>query len=99
MLNASWEGKRAVRAAMITDLAVSGCFVLTEDLVEPGELVRIEVGLPHQGRLILWGHVIYRMEEIGFGVRFSRFMHEDDRTKLQWLVKAETLRAKQNGER
>jgi hypothetical protein len=93
-LNASWVGKRATRPATVTDLSVGGCFVLAEDLVEPEELVRIEVELPNQERLVLWGHVIYRMEEIGFGVRFSRFMQEDDRSRLRWLVKAESMRSK-----
>lgn len=91
-LRARWEGKRAWREGAITDISTAGCFVLTEDLVEPGELVKIELLLP-VGAVIIWGHVIYTAEEIGFGVRFSPFFPEGERRKLELLVRAEALRS------
>jgi len=91
-LRARWEGRRTWRDGTITDISTAGCFVLTEDLIETGELVKIELILP-AGVLILWGHVIYTAEEIGFGVRFSPFFPEADRRKLELLVKAEALRS------
>lgn len=93
-LRVRWEGRRVWRDGTITDLSTAGCFVLTEDVgVEPGELVKVELLLPG-GVVILWGHVIYKAEEIGFGIRFSPFFPEEDRRKLELLVRAESLRSK-----
>lgn len=97
-LRARWVGKRAWRDGSVTDISTAGCFVLTDDLVETGELVKIELLLPAD-MITLWGHVIYTAEEIGFGVRFSPFFPEDDRRKLELLVRAESLRSRKRQER
>jgi len=89
-----WEGRRAGAAATVTDLSTAGAFVLSEDLVEAGELVRLELLLPGGG-ITLWGHVVYKAEEIGFGLRFAPYQQEDDRRKLGLLVRAEAWRAAQ----
>jgi hypothetical protein len=97
-LRVRWEGRHAGRDGTITDISTAGCFVLTDDLVEKGDLVKIELLLP-AGKLILWGHVIYTAEEIGFGIRFSPFFPEADRRKLELLVRAEALRLQKKRER
>jgi hypothetical protein len=91
-LRVRWVGARAWRDGSITDISTDGCFILTEDLVERGEQVRVELLLPG-GVITVWGHVIYTAEEIGFGVRFSPFFPEGERRKLEMLVKAEALRS------
>jgi hypothetical protein len=92
-LHARWEGEWASREATVTDLSDYGCFILTEDLVKVGEMVRLELRLPRGGQITLWGSVVYRVEEIGFALTFSRFLHEDDRKRLEWLVRAEAHRS------
>ena len=92
-LRARWEGKRVWRDGTVTDICISGCFMLTEDHgVEAWELVRVELLLP-AGVVALHGHVIYKAEEIGFGVSFSPFAPEEERRKLELLVRAESLRS------
>lgn len=91
-LRARWEGRRAGREGTVTDISTAGCFVLTDDLVETGDLVKIELLLP-AGVITLWGHVVYTAREIGFGVRLSPFLHEEDRRKLELLVRAEAHRS------
>jgi hypothetical protein len=86
--HARWEGEWAEREGMITDLSGGGCFVLTGELVKLGELVRIELRLPRQGHITLWGHVVHHEEERGFAVRFAPFLDEESRRKLEWLLKA-----------
>jgi PilZ domain len=86
-LQARWEGSRAARDATVTDLSEYGCFVLTDDLVEKRETVRLEIELPRVGRITLWGWVVYQAEEIGFALNFQRFGDEDDRRKLEWLLR------------
>ncbi|MCA1614621.1 MAG: PilZ domain-containing protein [Acidobacteria bacterium] len=86
-LRARWEGSRAARDATVTDLSEYGCFVLTDDLVEKRETVRLEIQLPRAGRITLWGTVVYQAEEIGFALNFERFADEADRRKLEWLLR------------
>jgi hypothetical protein len=91
-ISARWEGSRTRREGTVTDISTAGCFVLTEDIgVERRELVKIELLLPG-GVITLWGQVIYKADEIGFGVRFTPNIPEEERRRLEFLVKAESVR-------
>ena len=96
---ARWSGKLAEQEATISEISLGGCFILSDTAVVEGELLRLEMTLPRGGSLTLWGHVIYRAEEIGFGFRFAPFLQQDDRQKLALLVKAEAHREKLRGEK
>ena len=88
-----WEGSRTQRDGTVTDISTAGCFVLTEDLgVEKRELIKLELLLPG-GIITLWGQVIYKADEIGFGLRFAPNIPEDERRRLELLVKAESVRS------
>lgn len=89
---ARWEGARTRLEGTVTDISTAGCFLLTEDIgVEKRERVRIELLLPG-GSITLWGNVIYKADEIGFGVRFAANLPEAERRRLALLVKAESAR-------
>ncbi len=70
-LPARWEGVLTSREGTVTDLSMAGCFVVTSADVQPKELIRLELTLETGRRLHLWGEVVYRMEEIGFALRFT----------------------------
>jgi hypothetical protein len=90
---ARWEGPRARREGTVTDISTAGCFVLTEDIgVERRELIKIELLMPG-GVITLWGYIIYKADEIGFGIRFAPHIPEEERRRLEFLVKAEAVRA------
>ena len=92
-IRARWEGPRTRREGTVTDISTAGCFVLTEDIgVEKRELIKIEL-LLQGGVITLWGHVIYKADEIGFGVRFAPHIPEEERRRLEFLVKAESVRS------
>jgi hypothetical protein len=91
-LKATWEGFTTILQGEIVDLSTTGCFILTDDQVTVGELVRLEIRLPQGESLYLWGEVVYQMTEIGFGVRFTGG-EESEMKRLHWLVKAVLLRA------
>ena len=92
-IRARWEGSRTRRDGTVTDISIAGCFVLTEDLgVEKREMVRIELLMPG-GVITLWGQVIYKADEIGFGVRFAPNIPEEERKRLEFLIKAESVRS------
>lgn len=92
-IRARWEGARTRRDGTVTDISPAGCFVLTEDIgVEKRELIKLELLLPG-GIITLWGQVIYKADEIGFGVRFAPNIPEEERRRLEFLVKAESVRS------
>jgi hypothetical protein len=84
-LPARWEGNSCVLSGEIVDISSSGCFVLTDDKVEEGELIRLEITLPSGDSVSIWGDVVYRMTEIGFGLRLTG-SSDDDFKLFRWLV-------------
>ena len=88
---AQWQGSWAQREGYITDLSITGCFILTPDLVSPGETVKLGIHLP-KGEIKLEGRVIYKVEDMGFAIEFTS-ASEDDRKHLLWLIKAEARMA------
>jgi PilZ domain len=69
-LSASWHGSLAHHKGTVTDISVSGCFILTPDEVSDGETVRVEMRAPGGRRVTQPGQVVYRVPEMGFAVRF-----------------------------
>lgn len=91
-LTVRWEGVLAAMKGTIGDLSTSGCFVLSEDKVEAEELIRLEIILPRDGTTIYaWGEIVYKVPEIGFGLRFT-LIDDEDQKKLDLLLKAEIYR-------
>jgi ssDNA-binding replication factor A large subunit len=80
-----WEGPSCVLHGEIVDLSSTGCFVLTDDKVEEGELIRLEITLPSGDSVSVWGDVVYRMTEIGFGLRLTG-SSDDDFKLFKWLI-------------
>jgi hypothetical protein len=72
-IKAHWEGVLEQKEGTVVDLSINGCFILTAHLVETGELIRLEM----ENSLILWGEVIYQVEEMGFGLRFTAAIGEE----------------------
>lgn len=94
-LPARWEGVLTGREGTVTDLSIAGCFVVTSADVEPKELIRLELTLETGRRLYLWGEVIYRMDEIGFALRFTG-TEETEQRMLEALI--EFVRSSQEEE-
>jgi hypothetical protein len=81
-LEAQWEGVLARRDGRVVDISASGCFILTDDEVRAEELIRLEIQLPTGRKIYLWGEVVYKVEEMGFALRFTG----SDETELQMLA-------------
>jgi hypothetical protein len=84
-LLARWEGLLESRAATITNLSVSGCFVLSGGKVQPGELIRLEIYLPDDEPIYLWGEVVDEADEIGFAARFTSTEDEDHARLVRFI--------------
>lgn len=70
-LEARWEGVLTRREGKIIDISSTGCFLLTADEVQRGELIRLEILSPEGPWLYLWGEVVYQVSEMGFAVHFT----------------------------
>lgn len=84
-LNAKWEGVLDRHEGTISDISLTGCFILTSGAVRDGELVRIEVQLPTEGWIYQWGEVVYHISEMGFAVHFTG-LSEKEHTMLSLLI-------------
>jgi hypothetical protein len=76
-LPACWEGAIHQEAATITDLSVTGCFVLSGGTVQVKELIWIQIQLPQGEPIQFWGEVVDAAYEIGFAMKFNSSSDED----------------------
>src|SRR5436853_2881285 len=86
-LQVSWEGAGAQLRGSIVDLSTSGCFILSDDQVRVGELIRITIHTVQYGHLYIWGEVVYQISEMGFAARFTG-ADEADINHLTLIVKS-----------
>lgn len=56
----------------ISDISVTGCFVLASSEATPSAPITVMVQLPTNKSIRLTGEVVYNTPEIGFAIRFTR---------------------------
>lgn len=76
-LKARWEGVLARSEATITDLSVTGCFILSGGQVAVRELIWLEIELPYHHLIHFWAEVVDEASDIGFAVKFNSSSDED----------------------
>lgn len=84
-LPAHWEGVLFRTKADITDLSISGCFVLSGGKVEVRELIYLEIELPKRRTITLWAEVVDEASDIGFAVKFNSTSDEDQQLLAEYL--------------
>lgn len=87
-----WEGASGRYEARTGDINIGGCFIDSIGEVAVGEKIRFQLRLPKEDWIELQGVVAYKYPNAGFGVRFLNVSSEEDRKRLEWLVKAEAYR-------
>jgi PilZ domain len=96
-LPARWEGVLSRETATVTDISRNGCFVLSGGKVEKKELVWLEIQLPDQNPVHIWGEVVDEATDIGFAVRFNSASDEDEVTLSNFLEQVFQSAAKKTG--
>lgn len=86
-LKVTWEGARTQLCGSVVDLSTSGCFILSDDQVRVGELIRITIHTTEYGQICIWGEVVYQINEMGFAARFTG-ADEADLNHLTLIVKS-----------
>lgn len=75
-----------LQEADVTNLSMTGCFVLSGGAVQKQELLRLEIILPDESEIYVWAEVVDAANEIGFAVQFNS-MDDEDRERLDQFVK------------
>lgn len=81
-----WEGAFERCEASITSLSLNGCFVLSGGRVNPKELVRLEINLPNEKPVHVWGEVVDHAYEIGFAAKFTSPSDDEDQVRLLQFI-------------
>lgn len=92
-MKARWEGLLTQGPGTVSDISISGCFVLTGGEVKAGELIRLEIYSPSGEVLLQWGEVVYSSAEIGFALRF-RHANDDEKRSLARKIHEGTEQAR-----
>lgn len=95
-LKVTWEGARTQLGGSIVDLSTSGCFILSDDQVRVGELIRITIHSDEYGQICIWGEVVYQINEMGFAARFTG-ADEIDLNHLTLIVKSGLYNMEESG--
>ncbi|MCC7306315.1 MAG: PilZ domain-containing protein [Acidobacteria bacterium] len=69
-IDMEWEGPGGRRNGTVSDLSVTGCFVLSSGNVQSGDTVNIYLPLGDGMKVQILGEVRNQAVEIGFAVRF-----------------------------
>ena len=68
-LEGSWSG--SVRRCRVTSLSLSGCFIETMALPQPGSRVSVELHVLDQESIPIEGEVVDSDQGMGFSMRFG----------------------------
>ena len=79
ILDVQWVTSGTIQPGTVSDISVSGCFILTSGATRPGEPVWINVRAPYGEQSVMFGEVVYPVAEIGFAVQFVKFGDEETR--------------------
>ena len=70
-IDIEWEGSKGRQTGTISDISLTGCFVLSSGDTEDGEPVKIFIPLSDGMTVQFNGKVANHVYEIGFGVYFD----------------------------
>lgn len=83
-----WDGGTRTSGARTTDISEGGCFVDTLAHAPVGETIDFQMLLPDGTSIVGQGVVVYELERMGFGIRFTN-ISGSDRERLRTLLKTE----------
>jgi hypothetical protein len=84
-IDVRWEGSSGTWDGTLSDISLTGCFILGPGDVVDGDRVRIDFPLMSGGSVSFWADVVNYVYEIGFGARFVA-LTEAQQTYLQRYV-------------
>ena len=70
-LPARWESTTGVHEGSVRDISLGGCFVKSAGSVGVRDPIKVEIQLPTERWIYLWGVVAHRTPDEGFAVRFT----------------------------
>lgn len=86
-IDIEWEGLGGKKTGTISDISLSGCFVLSSGEVEDREKIKIQLFLSDGAKIQFSGEIVNHVFEIGFGIRFAE-LTEPQRKFLRTLTES-----------
>jgi c-di-GMP-binding flagellar brake protein YcgR len=71
-LDVVYADRMSQHKGTISDISVTGCFILSAGDEEASELVTVTIELPSRKIVKLTGEIVYNTPEIGFAMRFTK---------------------------
>ena len=84
-LPARWESLAGVHEGTVSNISTGGCFVQSSDKVAVWDPIKVEIQLPTERWIYLWGVVVHRVPDSGFAIRFTVF-DDKEQTMLTLLI-------------
>lgn len=75
-LRARWEGLLGCHEGTLSDISSGGCFILSDVIATPNELLRLDIELHSDEWVKVWGEVTNCFDGIGFGVKYTEIDEE-----------------------
>ncbi|MBC7929688.1 MAG: PilZ domain-containing protein [Rubrivivax sp.] len=75
-LRARWEGLLGCYEGTLSDISAGGCFILSDVIAAPNELLRLDIELHSDEWVKVWGEVTNCFDGIGFGIRYTEIDEE-----------------------
>jgi hypothetical protein len=69
-IDVDWENPVGRRPAKVSDVSLTGCFVLSPGDVDDGQIVKVFFPLSNGKKALFWGKIVNHVFDVGFGVRF-----------------------------
>lgn len=69
-IDVDWENPLGKRAARISDVSFTGCFMLTSGEVDDGQIVKVLFPLSDGRRALFWGKIVNHVFDVGFALKF-----------------------------
>lgn len=79
ILDVQWVTSGAIEPGTISDISLTGCFILSGGPVRLGEPVWINIKMPYGEQAVLFGEIVYHLADIGFAVQFVKFGDSETR--------------------
>lgn len=69
-IDVDWENPVGRHRAKVSDVSLTGCFLLSSGEVDDGQIVKLYFPLSNDRKALFWGKIVNHVFDVGFGLKF-----------------------------